>query len=1042
VQDPDVTVWLSDLGLERYAPAFGAAEVDFATLAELNSDDLRELGVVEVGPRRRLESALARLRDESKPGAVARETRRHLTILFCDVVGSTAMSSRSDPEQMSQMFRNFFDVLSEVIERRQGHVANRLGDGALIYFGYPQASEHAALQAALAAREVIEEVGARVRDPQGQHLRVRAGIASGMVVVDRSDTKSVFGDTPNVAARVQALARPGEVLVAESTYLLIRNLMALESRGEHSLKGLVEPMSVWRVPLGVQDQPTSASPGPATVLVGRSDELRRLEDLWAAATSGCGQRVIVTGEAGIGKSFLTSVFSDLVKEGGARVRHVHCSREHMDWPFYAFIREAHDTAEGTEEIDPELVSALGEPGSREALSLIRQRRESLIRGFVRRALAHDDGVPILLRFEDAHWSDPSSLEVLARIAADIRDLPVLLLITTREADILDVGDAEVLSLDPLDVADTRHVVAATISALDITASEEMVAEIAARADGVPYFAEELARSFAYANARGGGVSLDDVPATLQEALQFRVDALTHGTEVVQLAAVLGREVSIDVLRDLVTDEVNLSAALEELESAGLLGPTSASSPASSGNLIFRHQLVAEYVYDTILRRDRVRLHVRVADVLGHRLETEPQTLAYHEERAGRAEAAAMSWATAGRRAASRSADAEAAAYFRRSLALIPEFDDVPRAESFEIEVLLAFLPTVMGSDGYVRSMSASVNRVVELTARRSEPVQAFNALFLRWLEQLGSGGIDAAHELAQELQALADGIDSEITTLLMDRMMGTTHMFRGDLASAHDALEQFATRYDATRHAPHLSEYGATDNYTTVQCCRICVATLREDIEESRRLQSSTIQEAEALGRVHNLCHVLAYGGAFGSALRQEWTTMSDFAERLESVASEHVLPFWLAAVNMFRGIARASNAQDDADAFFSRGVDWYIANGVGFLLPSFRVLFASAKGVGGNDPRELEFLDASLDDGERWLRPEVLRLLAGEELRQGKIESGVERLVRSIDLANEQGSRLFVERSSQMLDHVRAGVDPKGATASRTTLGIAHTGQ
>ncbi len=707
MEDPEVTAWLAGLGLERYGAAFGEAQVDFATLPELTVADLRELGVNAVGPRRRLETAIARLRVDRAPsdeGASIVEARRHLTILFCDIVGSTALSRRCDPEEMSVMLREYYSVVTRIVKRRGGHEANRLGDGSLIFFGYPHAHEHAALGAVLTAREILDETARLVTDPEGNQISVRAGIASGMVVLNHADTKDVFGDTPNIAARVQALANQGEVLIAESTQRLLRDLVPLEPRGEHIVKGVAEPMPVWRV-LPEGERPSAADTARAheLPLVGRDRELERLTELWNAARSGHGQCVCVTGEEGIGKSHLTAVFAERATAEGGRQRLFSCSSHSLDSPFFPFLREAQGPAETFDLIEPDLAAALREPERNESSDLIRSRRESLIGGFVRRALNHDGGSPVLLCFEDAHWSDPSSLEVLARIVAALDDHPVLLLITTREPDgIPGIEVDTTLALSPLGTEDTTRVVAATVEALDVAAPAHLIAEIATRADGIPFFAAELALSFAKASAArpGAAASIADVPASLQEALQYRVDGLEVGADVLRLAAVFGRELPMDVLRPLVPNERTLVAALSELSAAGLLSVTASESSGSSAGLIFRHQLVLEYAYDTIMRRQRADLHGRVADVLAGRPETEPQTRAYHEERAGRIETSARFWAQAGKRAASRSADAEAAAYFRRALALVPRFADVEASEEFEMEVLLAFLPTLMSSDGY------------------------------------------------------------------------------------------------------------------------------------------------------------------------------------------------------------------------------------------------------------------------------------------------------------------------------------------------------
>lgn len=1025
MEDPKVSAWLGELGLGQYARAFADAQVDFETLAELTVADLREIGVDGVGPRRRLERAIGRLRAEgAAPGGAPAfiGARRHLTILFCDVVGSTALSQRFDAEQMSVMFRDYYAVVTSVLERRGGHEANRLGDGSFIFFGYPQAREHAAVQAVLTAREILDETARKVRDPGGDPVRVRAGLASGMVVLNHADTSNVFGETANIAARVQALAQADEIVIADSTRRLVRDQLPLESLGEHALKGIAVPMRVWRVAGDGALAPMPGSDGARPPMVGRDAELDALDALWQEARVGRGRCAYIHGEAGIGKSRLVSEFAARASSQGARRRLLSCSSEFVDSPFFPFLREARGMHGDAELIDAELEAALREPERNESLNLIRDRRESLISGFVRRALGPDDGTPLLICFEDAHWSDPSSLEVLTRLLEATARRPVLLLITGRDPDGvpgIPVAPEALIALRPLGTEDAQRIVSAAIAAQLPSPPEHVIAEIAVRSDGMPLFAEELALSFAQATVSHPDTvpSIADVPTSLQEALQYRVDGLEVGAELLELAAVFGRELPMGVLCELIPNSGPRQAALAELGDAGLLS-VAAPAAAPHGDVVsFRHQLVLAYVYDTIMRDRRTTLHARVADVLAARPEVAPETRAYHEERAGRGEVAARCWAEAGKRAASRSADAEAAAYFRRALALLREFADAELAEEFEVEVLLAFLPALMGSDGYPAAATASVNRVVELTTRRSLPEQGFNALFLRWLDQLARGNIDIAHGLGLELQPLAQRLGSDTAQLLIDRMLGSTHMFRGELEAASEALERFAGRYEPERHLAALSEYGATDNHTTVQCCRICVAVLMGRLEDAQRLQDATVADAERLGRLHNLCHVLAYGGAIGSALRRDWEAMGHYLRELDALAGSHELPFWEATVSFLQGI-EAAHRGDAARGRerFDAGADWFTRNGSGFLLPTFRVLLASAQessphGSGWNDPQELLHMLAGLGSGERWVGPELLRLRAVEQLRSGDPQEAAELLEQALALARRQGAELLVRR-------------------------------
>lgn len=1029
MQDPKVSRWLEELGLGHYAQAFAEAEVDFDTLPELTAADLLEIGVTGVGPRRRLENAIERLRAQLATAAPAPAfigARRHLTILFCDVVGSTALSQRFDAEQMSEMFRDYYAVVTRVLQHRGGHEANRLGDGSFIFFGYPQAREHAALQAVLTAREILAQTRQLVRDPGGEPIRVRAGLASGMVVLNHADTTNVFGETANIAARIQALAEPGEVVIADSTRRLIRDQLRVESRGHHTLKGIDGQMHVWRVLDDEAVPAPGADTGPLLLPVGREPELETLERLWQEAAAGAGRCVYVNGEAGIGKTHLLGALVRRVRLRGHPVRSFSCSSEFVDSPFFAFLREARSAGD-SELIDPSLAAALLAPERNESLDLVRRRRESLISGFVRRALAAADDGPLLICFEDAHWSDPSSLEVLARLAAATVRLPVLLVITGRDpAGVTGINADTTLTLAPLGTRAVERIVAGTIAAHALSPLTAVIAEIAARSDGLPLFATELALSFAQATAAHPetGPAIGDVPASLQEALQYRVAGLAVGSELLELAAVYGREMPMDVLDALVPSERVRTAALSELAAAGLLDVPTQAGATTSETVSFRHQLVLEYVYDTILRERRSTLHARVADVLELRAASAPETRAYHEERAGRGERAARCWADAGRLAASRSADAEAAAYFRRALALLPTFADAEAAEAFEADVLLAFLPALIGSDGYVSAATSSVNRVVELTTRRAEPEQGFKAMFLRWLDQLARGGIDVAHGMGLELTALAQRLGSDTALLLIDRMLGSTHLFRGELHDSNVALERFAARYDPERHAAALSHYGATDNYTTVQCCRICLAVLTGQPQRARSLQEATVADAERLGRVHNHCHVLAYGGAIGAALQQDWEAMSVYLEELRELAAPHGLPFWDATVRLLEGIELTQRGEPERGReSFEAGAGWFTSNGSGFLQPSFRVLLASAAADSGaertgTDQASLRLLLRTLDAGERWVRPELLRLVALEDLRHGKRRSAGETLELALELARRQGATLMLERASWTLEN------------------------
>ena len=1011
-EDPTVRAWLADHGLEDYVARFVAGDVDAATLPHLTADDLVALGITSVGHRRRLLLAIAQL-DGSPPappssGAPAAPwsdgdtivDRRHLTILFCDLVGSTTLSRQCDPEELGGMFREFFDVMGEIIARYDGYEANRLGDGSLVFFGYPIAQEDAALRAVHTARDMVREFGERVRTPLGAAVEVCVGMASGVVVIDRADEKNVFGDTPNVAARVQGLAQPGEILLADSTARLVRNELSLASAGEHALKGLGAPMRVWRVPSGTRAESTVVRRPRVPVSHGREAELSLAAEAWRHAVEGRGRTLLVTGEAGIGKSHLVEdVVRRCVAEGAA-VRRYQCSafhRTNVFWPFRRELGDARATGDTTVVVDPVVAEATP--------SEARARRERAIEGYVRRALAVDG--PTVLRVDDLHWADPSSLEVLERVSAGLHDRPILLLVSSRTpaADLVDVVPLE---LGPLPFAAIDAILRDPDGVLPLP--DDVIAAIIDRADGVPLFAEEMARSVEHALLDGHVPTVDAVPATLQDSLQARIDRLGAGAEMVRVAAVLGREVPMDFLAAMLpdVDDGRFAAALTELSAAGLVDSLAEGAAVRRPCVSFRHQLVRDCAYDAILLTERRELHARAAAMLATRVEVSADARAFHEERAGHEDAAAFLWAEAGRHAAERMAHAEAVEHFDRALTLLTSIEPTARDE-FEIATLLAQLPCTIGSAGYVDSVAAPVARVVELTRSREDPGPAFRAMFLRWIQYLAHGQVDLAHDFGQGLSDLAVQIDDPVARLVHDRMTGSTALFRGDLDDAEAALERFVATHRPDEHGEGLAQYGATDNWTTVQCCRIALAGLRGDADRRDALLRPAMSQAEARKDPHNLCHAIAYGGAVSAALLGDHDAFRAHAAQLARLAERHELPFWDATATIFRAVVDVLDGDGARghDRFFE-GAAWFADVGAGFLLPTFRVVYASAAALRPStmlDAELLRLLHQSLADGERWVEPEIVRLRGVRAAMDGHDDQAVSLLQAADRLAVAQGS-------------------------------------
>ena len=653
----DVAEWLQDLGLERYVPAFRDNEIDWEVLPKLTSEDLREIGVAAIGHRRKLLDAIAALGATAPAAAVmaapsdasapVEAERRQLTVIFCDLVGSTALSTRFDPEDLRELIGDYHCAVAETVGRFDGFVAKYMGDGVLIYFGYPQAHEDDAERAVRAGLAVIEAVD---RLPARQDLRVRLGIATGLAVVGdligegAAQERGVVGETPNLAARLQALATPSTLVIGEATRRQIGGLFHLADLGPQALAGFAEPQPAWRVigESGMLSRFEALRSG-GTPLVGRDEEIELLVRRWQQAKSSEGRVVLISGEPGIGKSRLTAALSERIEdEPHTRLRYF-CSPHHQESALYPFIAQLERAAGFARDdmVEAKLgkLRALLAPGSRDdddiallrellslpssaaALNLSPQRkREKLFEALLSQLEAEAGRRPVLMVFEDAHWIDPTSREFLDLSVDRIRRLPVLLAITFRpEFQPPWGGRAHVttLALNRLSERDGEALVQKLAGNAALTA--DIVAEIVERTDGVPLFVEELTKAVLESAARGDRVAAVlattslaalSVPATLHASLIARLDRLgTAAKEIAQIGAVLGREFSYELIEPVARrPEKARQAALDQLGDAGLLFCRGIAPHAS---YLFKHALVQDAAYSTLLRGRRQELHARV-----------------------------------------------------------------------------------------------------------------------------------------------------------------------------------------------------------------------------------------------------------------------------------------------------------------------------------------------------------------------------------------------------------------------------------------------
>src|SRR6516162_7624006 len=749
---PSLGEWLASLGLSEYADRFAKHRIDFSILQNLTDKDLKEeLGIVLLGDRRRLLQAIAKLGGTasatpqlaagSEPVTRDELERRHLTVMICDLVGSTALSTRLDPEDMRVVIDAYHAACARITRTYDGFLAEFRGDGILAYFGYPIAHEDDVERTVRAGLDIIAAV-ARLETRAAEPLAVRIGIATGVVVIGDLSREgalrehAVVGETPNLAARLQALAKPGTIVLAGSTRRLLGDLFHLRDLGWHEVKGIVEPVAAWGVE-GVSDTESrfeAVRAAGLTDLIGRADELDFLLERQRLAWKGEGQIVLISGEPGIGKSRLAAALAErIASEPHTRLRY-QCSPYHTNSALHPFIAQleraagfkADDTSEQRldkleavlamsasriEGVAPLFAALLSIPfGERYpplALSPTQQRRRTLaalldqFEGLARRH-------PILLVFEDANWADATSLELLDLTVERVRQLPVLALFTFRpefEPPWIGLPNVGTLTLGRLDRDDVENVVARVTGGRVLPA--EVMKQIVAKTDGNPLFVEELTKTVLEAGilVEGAeGYRLDGplpplaIPETLQDSLMARLDRLAPVREIAQIGAAIGREFSYLLVRALVwRGETALKDALAQLEEAELVFRRGELPEAVYS---FKHALVRDAAYESLLKSRRQQLHGQIASTLEERfadiVASQPEIVAHHFTEAGLVDPAIEYWLKAGAKAYSLYANADAVRFFERSLTLLKKLpetrDNLERAVDIRFQLRNALLP--------------------------------------------------------------------------------------------------------------------------------------------------------------------------------------------------------------------------------------------------------------------------------------------------------------------------------------------------------------
>jgi len=1033
-----ITDWLEKLGLSEYTARFAENGIDISVLRYLTDQDLKDIGVL-LGHRRKMLAAIAELTGatpvtseaaavEAQPKTQDSAERRQVTVMFSDLVGSTALSARMDPEDLRELISAYQKCAAEAVRRFGGFVARYMGDGVLVYFGYPEAHEDDAERAVRAGLELIAAVIA-LKTPAS--LQTRVGIATGLVVVGdligsgEAQERGIVGETPNLAARLQEIAEPNTVVIAEATRRLLGNLFELRDLGARDLKGIAEPVRAWVALRAstVESRFEALHPSGLTALVGREEETELLLRRWSRAKSGEGQVVLISGEAGIGKSRLTAdLLESLAPEPHTRLRYF-CSPQHTDSAFYSIIGQMEraagllhdDTSQqkldkldallaqtSTSIQDVALIAemlSLPNDGRYPALELTpQQRRQKTLDALTAQMETLSRQKPVMMTLEDAHWADPTSLEAFGGVVDRIRTLRVLLLVTFRpEFDAPWIGRPYVTALIVNRLAE--HEAGAMIDCLvgNRLLSASIRQDIIERTDGIPLFVEEMTKAVLEAGSETAAARAIAavpspalaVPASLHASLMARLDRLgSPAKELAQIAAAIGREFSHALLASVVRQpEAELRSALDRLIAAGLLFRRGVPPHAT---YLFKHALVQDAAYGTLLREPRRALHARIAETIESEFtetaESRPELLARHWTEAGLIEKAASLWGKAGQRSLARSALVEAAEQLTRALDQIATLPGTPVMRCEQIKLQVALVNALMHVKGYaapepkaaVEQARQFIERAEALGEPPEDPLLLFSVLYGVWAASYVAFNGDETRELASQFVALAEKQGQIVPLMIGHRLMGTSLMLTGDIPKGRAHYNQAFALYDPAKHRPLATRFGQ-DVGVSIFVYRALAHWMLGYPETALADADHALEDAREGGHAGTLMYAQLHT-SFTNILCAKYAAANAQSNEVVRLADEKGAALWKALGTMQQGCVLAlSSKASEAIQMITSGITTYRSTGSRVYLPFFLAHLSTAHAELGqfDDAWRCigEAMTAVETTKERWCEAEINRI-------------------------------------------------------------------
>jgi class 3 adenylate cyclase/predicted ATPase len=1067
----DVAAWLQGLDLERYEPLFRDNEIDWEVLPKLTSEDLKEIGVLAIGHRRKLLDAIAALGSgmpaDAAPAVQAEAERRQLTVTFFDLVGSTALAARLDPEDLREVIAAYHQAVAEIVAGFDGFVAKYMGDGVLVYFGYPRAHEDDAEWAIRAGLGIIDAVGRL--DVKSVKLQARGGIATGLVVVGdligegSAQEQSVVGETPNLAARLQALAEPDAVVIAAGTRRLVGDLFEVRDLGAIEVKGIAGPVPAWQVlrPSVVASRFEALRGSALTRLVGRDEEIDLLLRRWARAKAGDGQIVLVSGEAGLGKSRIVAALAErLHAEPLLRLRYF-CSPYHQDSALFPFIDQlgrasgfAHDDPPASRLEKLQALLARAAPSDEDVafladlLSLPASERYPLPNLSSQRkkdrtleALIHQlEGLvrqqPALMVFEDAHWIDPTSRELLDLAVERVRSLPVLLIVTFRpEFQPPWIGQPQVsmVALNRLDWRDRMTLVEQIAGGKALP--DEVVTQIVDRADGVPLFVEELTKSVLESGllreeadryVLDGALPPFAIPTSLHDSLMARLDRLASVRRVAQIGAAIGRAFPYALLHAVSRlPEDELQTALDRLVASELVFQRGMPPDAVYA---FKHALVQDAAHGSLLRSSRRQLHAEIAEALEGQspdlMDSQPELFARHYAEAGLVEKSVAFWSKAGRSSAARSAMAEAAAQFQMGLDQLALLRNSPERQRQELELSSALGAVLMAAKGIAAPETGDAYaRARELWEQLGSPSEFVHVPRGLAFYHVYRGELDLAMRLDEDVLRLSSRRNDSSGLVLGHNSYGRNLMLAGRFAISRCHLEEVLALYDPISHQSLVHQVGLhpqVESQAVLGNVLFCLGLPDQAFVRS----NAAIAGARKLAHTPSLASTLSFALRLLSYAEAN-ADIGRLADELVALGTEQGFPMWRALGTIYGGWAKVKNGDvmDGITALRSGSSD-HRAAGAETGMPHHIALLAMACEIAGQVEEALALLDDALRSaertGERRFAAELNRHKGRLLLRQGHSEAAEELYRKALSIAQEQGAKLWELRAAASLARLR----------------------